>query len=122
MKFYNVKIDFYIELKPESTPKWIALTEVLLEIQNDYKKKNNSEKILILVHDRNICYQLRNYLTMGANEYLLYEAMKKLSHKEMQNIRYIKNKIFYSKEINTNIWKNILILIIIFILKKVKQV
>lgn len=122
MKFYNVKIDFYIELKPESTPKWIALTEVLLEIQNDYKKKNNSEKILILVHDRNICYQLRNYLTMGANEYLLYEAMKKLSHKEMQNIRYIKNKIFNSKGININTWKKILILIIFFILKKVKQV
>lgn len=105
-KFYNVKIDFYVELKPESTPKWIALTEVLLEIQNDNKKKNkrnNSEKILILVHDRNICYQLKNYLIMGANEYLLYEAMKKLSHKEMQNVRYIKNKIFYLKRINTNI-------------------
>ncbi|PBC30084.1 DNA repair endonuclease XPF [Apis cerana cerana] len=87
--FKNAKERVYNEkneLKPESTPKWIALTEVLLEIQNDYKKKNNSEKILILVHDRNICYQLRNYLTMGANEYLLYEAMKKLSHKEMQNI------------------------------------
>ncbi|KAK9309706.1 hypothetical protein QLX08_000705 [Tetragonisca angustula] len=74
------------ELKPEATPKWTALTEVLLEIQNDSKKNDdkNAEKILVLVHDRNICYQLRNYLTMGANEYLLYEALKKLSHKEIE--------------------------------------
>lgn len=40
--FKNAKERVYNEkneLKPESTPKWIALTEVLLEIQNDYKKK-----------------------------------------------------------------------------------
>ncbi|CAK9805296.1 DNA repair endonuclease XPF [Anthophora plagiata] len=74
------------ELKPEANPKWTALTEVLLEIDNDNRKKadRNVEKILILVHNRNICYQLKNYLTMGSNEYLLYEAMKKFSHKEMQ--------------------------------------
>ncbi|CAK9810363.1 DNA repair endonuclease XPF [Anthophora quadrimaculata] len=74
------------ELKPEANPKWTALTEVLLEIDNDNKKKadKNVEKILILVQNRNICYQLRNYLTMGSNEYLLYEAMKKLSYKEIQ--------------------------------------
>lgn len=82
---------FNIELKPEATPKWTALTEVLLEIQNDSKKNDDksAEKILILVHDRNICYQLRNYLTMGANEYLLYEALKKLSHKEIEKPMYV---------------------------------
>ncbi|XP_053982136.1 DNA repair endonuclease XPF [Hylaeus volcanicus] len=75
------------ELKPEANPKWRALTEVLLEIQHQSKKKGdngNAEKILILVHDRTICYQLRNYLTMGPNEYLLYEAMKKLAPKEVK--------------------------------------
>ncbi|XP_017797477.1 PREDICTED: DNA repair endonuclease XPF [Habropoda laboriosa] len=76
------------ELKPEANPKWTALTEVLLEIDNDNKKKadRNVEKIFILVHNRNICYQLRNCLTMGCSEYLLYEAMKKLSHKEVQKL------------------------------------
>lgn len=76
------------ELKPESNPKWEALSEVLLEIQEQkHKKKDyeNIDKVLILVHDNNICRQLKNYLTMGANEYLLYEALKKLSHnKEKQ--------------------------------------
>ncbi|XP_033177140.1 DNA repair endonuclease XPF isoform X2 [Bombus impatiens] len=87
--FKNAKDRIYNEkneIKPEATPKWTALTEVLLEIENDNKKNKtnkNPEKVLILVHDRNICYQLRNYLTMGANKYLLYEAVKKLSHKEI---------------------------------------
>ncbi|XP_076665620.1 DNA repair endonuclease XPF mei-9 isoform X1 [Andrena cerasifolii] len=83
-RVYNAKSG---ELKPEANPKWAALTEVLLEIQDQNKKKGNGEmeKVLVLVHDRNICYQIKNYLTMGSNEYLLYEAMKKLSHKEMQN-------------------------------------
>ncbi|XP_060818768.1 DNA repair endonuclease XPF isoform X2 [Bombus pascuorum] len=87
--FKNAKDRIYNEkneIKPEATPKWTALTEVLLEIENDNKKNKdnkNAEKVLILVHDRNICYQLRNYLTMGANKYLLYEAIKKLSHKEI---------------------------------------
>jgi len=76
------------ELKPEPNPKWEALSEVLLEIQEQkHKKKDyeNIDKVLILVHDNNICRQLKNYLTMGANEYLLYEALKKLSHnKEKQ--------------------------------------
>ncbi|XP_050576570.1 DNA repair endonuclease XPF isoform X1 [Bombus affinis] len=87
--FKNAKDRIYNEkneIKPEATPKWTALTEVLLEIENDNKKNKNNknaEKVLILVHDRNICYQLRNYLTMGANKYLLYEAIKKLSYKEI---------------------------------------
>ncbi|XP_014486735.1 PREDICTED: DNA repair endonuclease XPF [Dinoponera quadriceps] len=72
------------ELKPEPTPKWKALSEAVLEIQEQRrnKKANNEsvEKILILVHDNNTCYQLKSYLTIGANEYLLYKALKKLSH------------------------------------------
>jgi DNA excision repair protein ERCC-4 len=74
------------ELKPEPNPKWIALTEVLNEIQEQkYKKADPSiDKVFILVHDNNICYQLKNYLTMGANEYLLYHALKKLSHNKQQ--------------------------------------
>ncbi|KAI4498440.1 hypothetical protein M0802_006375 [Mischocyttarus mexicanus] len=69
------------ELKPEPNPKWVALSEVLLEIQRDKKKDDdneNPEKILILVHDSQTCYQLKNYLTVGANEFLLNEARKKL--------------------------------------------
>nr|XP_031840171.1 DNA repair endonuclease XPF isoform X1 [Nomia melanderi]XP_031840172.1 DNA repair endonuclease XPF isoform X1 [Nomia melanderi]XP_031840173.1 DNA repair endonuclease XPF isoform X1 [Nomia melanderi]XP_031840174.1 DNA repair endonuclease XPF isoform X1 [Nomia melanderi] len=83
-RVYNEKTG---ELKPEPNPKWIALTEILMEIQHQNKErkdKEDVEKILIITHNRNICYQLRNYLTMGANEYLLYEALKKLSHKEIQ--------------------------------------
>lgn len=79
-----------VELKPEPNPKWIALTEILMEIQHHNKEKKDKEdveKILIVAHNRNICHQLRNYLTMGANEYLLYEALKKLSHKEIQEAR-----------------------------------
>ncbi|XP_071565965.1 DNA repair endonuclease XPF [Temnothorax nylanderi] len=75
------------ELKPEPNPKWEALSEVLSEIQEQkHKKKDyeNIDKVLILVHDNNICHQLKNYLTMGANEYLLYEALKKLSHNKEQ--------------------------------------
>lgn len=61
-----------------------------MEIQHRDKQKKDqeeSEKILIVAHNRNICHQLRNYLTMGANKYLLYEALKKLSHKEIQETR-----------------------------------
>lgn len=75
------------ELKPEPNPKWIALSEVLSEIQEQKCKKKDSEninKVLILVHDNTICKQLKNYLTMGANKYLFYEALKKLSHNKEQ--------------------------------------
>ncbi|KAL6435890.1 hypothetical protein ACFW04_005629 [Cataglyphis niger] len=75
------------ELKPEPNPKWLALSEVLSEIQEQKYKKKDSEninKVLILVHDNNICKQLKNYLTMGANKYLFYEALKKLSHNKDQ--------------------------------------
>jgi len=74
------------ELKPEPNPKWIALTEVLNEIQEQKCKKDDAsiDKVFILVHDNNICYQLKNYLIMGANEYLLYYALKKLTHNKQQ--------------------------------------
>ncbi|KAL0106731.1 hypothetical protein PUN28_015343 [Cardiocondyla obscurior] len=76
------------ELKPEPNPKWEALSEVIFEIQEQKHKKKDYEKIdkvLILVHDNNICHQLKNYLIMGANAYLLYEALKKLpSNKEQK--------------------------------------
>ncbi|KYM98817.1 DNA repair endonuclease XPF, partial [Cyphomyrmex costatus] len=45
------------ELKPEPSPKWEALSEVLFEIQEQKHKKRNYEnidKVLILVHDNNI--------------------------------------------------------------------
>lgn len=77
------------ELKPEPNPKWEALSEVLFEIQKQkHKEKDyeNIDKVLILAHDNNICRQLKNYLTMGANEYLLFEALKKLSHSKEQKI------------------------------------
>lgn len=75
------------ELKPELNPKWKALSEALYEIQEQKRKKkeNDVEKVLILVHDNNISYQLKSCLTMGANEYLLYEALKKLSNIKEQN-------------------------------------
>lgn len=76
------------EIKPEPNPKWMALSEVLIEIQEQKRKKKKDdesiEKVLILVHDNNICHQLKNYLTMGANKYLLYEALKKLSYNKEQ--------------------------------------
>lgn len=74
------------ELKPEPNPKWTALSEVLNEIQEQKRKKEDDtiDKVIVLVHDNNICYQLKNYLTMGANEYLLYHALKKLSHDKQQ--------------------------------------
>lgn len=70
------------ELKPETNPKWKALAEALKEIQEQKREKNNEdvEKVLILVYDNNIGRQLKNCLTIGANEYLFYEALKKLPH------------------------------------------
>ncbi|KAK2583994.1 hypothetical protein KPH14_006454 [Odynerus spinipes] len=76
------------ELKPEPNPKWVALSEVLLEIQRDKtvtEDNENPDKVLVVVYDRKTCHQLRSYLTMGANEYLLYKALKKLNHNDLQN-------------------------------------
>ena len=78
----------FTELKPEANPKWTALSEILLEIRHDSatRKKECAEKILILTQDSRTCGQLKNYLTMGGKEYLLYEAMKKLKLGKMQNV------------------------------------
>lgn len=78
-------------MKPEPNPKWVALSEVLNEIQRDKKKEDNEnpEKVLVLVHDRQTCYQLKKFLTMGANEYLLDEAFKKLQHDNLHKSKYV---------------------------------
>lgn len=70
------------ELKPEPSPKWTALSEILREIQEDINAKNGDQeelkKVLVIVQDRIACNQLKSYLTMGAGEYLLYKALNKL--------------------------------------------
>lgn len=48
------------------------------------KKKDDAEKILILTQESRTCGQLKNFLTMGGKEFLLYEAMKKLKPKNIQ--------------------------------------
>ncbi|XP_034943246.1 DNA repair endonuclease XPF isoform X2 [Chelonus insularis] len=74
------------ELSPEPCPKWTALSEILGEIRLEInKKKNNSEsakKVLIIVYDGRTVVQLKNYLTMGAGQYLLYEAIRRLKKNE----------------------------------------
>lgn len=51
------------------------------------KKKDSAEKILVLTQDSRTCGQLKNYLTMGAKEYLLFETMKKLKPDRIQNLK-----------------------------------
>lgn len=82
------------ELKPEPNPKWVALSEVLLEIQRDKKPEDeNPEHVLVLVYEKKTCYQLKNYLTMGANEYLLYEARKKLHQNDPSKLNITEEKV-----------------------------
>jgi DNA excision repair protein ERCC-4 len=55
---------------PEINPKWTTLFDVLTEI-NGHLLKNNSasegqETVLILTEDRRTCYQLKQFLTLGA--------------------------------------------------------
>ncbi|KAK0178142.1 hypothetical protein PV328_002119 [Microctonus aethiopoides] len=75
------------ELAPESCPKWLALSEVLGEIRIQINKQKDqpesARKVLILVYDAAMAAQLKNYLTMGAGEYLLYETMKSLKKNEI---------------------------------------
>ncbi|XP_053593687.1 DNA repair endonuclease XPF [Microplitis demolitor] len=75
------------ELKPEPCPKWNALNEILSEIRLQINKKKNisesAKRVLILVYDTKTAVQLKNYLTMGAGQYLLYEAMKYLKKNEI---------------------------------------
>ncbi|XP_023245287.1 LOW QUALITY PROTEIN: DNA repair endonuclease XPF-like [Copidosoma floridanum] len=74
-------------MKPELDPKWSALTEILSEIGYDINKSKSKapEKILVLTQDTRTCAQLKNCLTMGAKEYLLYEAMKKLKPTDIKD-------------------------------------
>lgn len=80
---------------------------MLLEIQRDRRKEGNNEnpeKVLVLVHDRQTCYQLKNFLTMGANEYLLNEAHKKLQRDNLQKSRYAIEKNFYRNNTYCNLY------------------
>ncbi|KAG8035797.1 hypothetical protein G9C98_001453 [Cotesia typhae] len=88
--FTNAKSRVYNnknELKPEPSPKWEALNEILSEIRLQINKKENisesTKRVLILVYDTKTAVQLKNFLTMGAGEYLLYEAMKTLKKNEI---------------------------------------
>ena len=79
-------MSYDVDLNPEPNPKWTALTEVLLEIRQDNAKHSQDvPKILILTRDGRTCSQLKNFLTMGAKEYLLYEAMKKIKLDKIQS-------------------------------------
>lgn len=106
---FNSCLDLNLaELKPEASPKWKALSEILEEIQGDISgEKNDPEehkKVLLLVQDRIACNQIKSYLTMGAGEYLLDKAMKKLQLNKICNSR-------YTKTVETSIirYKNVLI-------------
>lgn len=91
---------FTLELKPEPCPKWNALNEILNEISIQINKEQNpsesAKKVLILVNDGRMAAQLKNFLTMGAGEYLLYEAMKSLSKNELLKPRSAKFLTCYS--------------------------
>nr|CAD7202391.1 unnamed protein product [Timema douglasi] len=65
-----------LDVDPEPSPKWMALTEVLKEINVTAKVKlegstGGTDKLLILVEDNRICEQIKQYLTLGAKAMLL---------------------------------------------------
>nr|CAD7600679.1 unnamed protein product [Timema genevievae] len=65
-----------LDVDPEPSPKWMALTEVLKEINETSKVKlegstGGTDKLLILVEDNRICEQIKQYLTLGAKAMLL---------------------------------------------------
>lgn len=75
----------FAEFEPEKCPKWDTLSEILrIEIPNDAKAAIESGRraaskaivVLILCQDSRTCYQLNQYLTQGAEKYLLFTAMK----------------------------------------------
>ncbi|OWK11538.1 ERCC4, partial [Cervus elaphus hippelaphus] len=62
------------ELVLESNPKWAALTEVLKEIEAENKESEvlgGPGQVLICASDDRTCSQLREYLTVGAEVFLL---------------------------------------------------
>lgn len=82
--FFTENISF-TEFEPEKCPKWEILSEILrVEIPNDTKAAIDSGRraaskpivVLILCQDSRTCYQLNQYLTQGAEKYLLFTAMK----------------------------------------------
>lgn len=73
------------EFEPENCPKWEVLSEILrVEVPNDIKKcaavnpkmAQPPIVVLILCQDSRTCYQLNQFLTQGAEKYLLFTAMK----------------------------------------------
>uniref|UniRef100_A0A452TCB5 DNA repair endonuclease XPF n=1 Tax=Ursus maritimus TaxID=29073 RepID=A0A452TCB5_URSMA len=62
------------ELVLESNPKWEALTEVLKEIEAENKESEalgGPGQVLICASDDRTCSQLREYITIGAEAFLL---------------------------------------------------
>uniref|UniRef100_A0A1B0CID9 Uncharacterized protein n=2 Tax=Lutzomyia longipalpis TaxID=7200 RepID=A0A1B0CID9_LUTLO len=70
------------EFDPEWGAKWQSLSDILrVEIPNDIKlnaeqRKNKSAVVLILCQDNKTCYQLSQFLMMGAERLLLNMALK----------------------------------------------
>lgn len=68
------------EFDPEWCPKWKPLIELLrVEIPSDLKRRGvtpGGVGVLILCNDARTCTQLNQYLTMGAEKYLFYEALR----------------------------------------------
>ncbi|XP_049793067.1 DNA repair endonuclease XPF [Schistocerca nitens] len=64
---------------PEQVPKWQVLSEILKEIDENIRKgprSSQSEKILILVNDKQTCEQLKQYLVLGGKTMLLHLYQK----------------------------------------------
>lgn len=70
------------EFEPEWGAKWKSLSEILrVEIPNDIKlneghRKNKSAVVLILCQDNKTCYQLNQYLLLGAERCLFHMALQ----------------------------------------------
>uniref|UniRef100_A0A8C3L8I5 DNA repair endonuclease XPF n=1 Tax=Chrysolophus pictus TaxID=9089 RepID=A0A8C3L8I5_CHRPC len=83
------------ELVLESNPKWEALREVLNEIENENK---NSEdlggpgQVLICASDDRACAQLREYITDGAEAFLMRLYNKTLGKDEKAGEVWIKDR------------------------------
>lgn len=81
----STKNILFSEFEPEKCPKWDTLSEILrVEIPSDVRASiecgrraaNKPIVVLILCQDSRTCYQLNQYLTEGAEKYLLFTAMK----------------------------------------------
>lgn len=79
------------ELKPELNPKWEALSEIVTEIHRKDAKSRKSDdppaKILILTQDYAMCAQVKNFLTLGGDEYLRRKAKCKFKNKKNQPMK-----------------------------------